>query len=124
MTDWVTKALGSDKAAGKQAAEVLDDSLLDEEMVVLLQGKNAYGDPIYSYLQLTLRRFRELREAAKGGRDFSPSEYGSVLAAGQGSPSAELRSEMAVTYNLIDIPAPQPPKVNLSQPVPDLWNED
>ncbi len=124
MTDWVTKALGSDKAASKEAAEVLDDSLLDEEMVVLLQGKNAYGDPIYSYLQLTLRDFRKLREDAKGGKDFSPSEYGQVLAAGQGQPSAELRSEMAVTYNLIDIPAPAPPKVNLSQPVPDLWDED
>ncbi len=93
-------------------------------MVILLQGKNVYGDPIFTYLQLTLRSLQGLRDKMRAGADFMPAEYGEVLAAGKGEPSAELRSEMAVTHNMVDVPRPKAaaaPAYAVAQP--KLWDD-
>lgn len=103
----------------------LDDSLLGEKVVILLQGKNVYGDQIFTYLQLTLRSLQQLRDKLRKAEDFMPAEYGEVLAAGKGEPSAEMRSEMAVTHNMVDVPKPKaavaPPSYAIPQP--KLWDE-
>jgi hypothetical protein len=48
-----------------------------------------------------------------------------VLAAGRGEPSAELRSEMAVTHNMVDVPRPPPSAAapSYAVPQPKLWDE-
>ena len=45
------------------------------------------------------------------GEQFKPSDFGTVLAAGKGEPSQELRSEMAVMYNMVD----KPPTIRTSK---------
>lgn len=104
------------KAQGKNSTQVeLSEEVLKEETVILLQGKNTFGDRVFSYLKLTIGNMLKLREALKNEQDFFPSEFGTVLAAGKGDPPQELRSEMAVTYKLIDIPKkyqrPETPKM-------------
>lgn len=102
----------------------VDDAALSEKVVVLLQGKNIYGDAIFTYLQLTLKSLIALRDKMLSRTDFMPAEYGTVLAAGKGEPSAELRSEMAVTHNMVDVPKPaaSAPKA-YAAPQPKLWDE-
>ncbi len=102
----------------------VDDAVLDEKVVILLQGKNVYGDAIYTYLQLTLKSLIELRNKMLKKEDFMPAEYGTVIAAGKGEPTAELRSEMAVTYNMIDVPKPAPSVAKAyAVPQPKLWDD-
>ena len=102
----------------------LDDTLLNEKVVILLQGKNVYGDAIYTYLQMTLKSLQQLREKMRRQEDFMPGEYGDVLAAGKGEPSAELRSEMAVTHNMIDVPRPKAaPPPSYAVPQPKIWDD-
>lgn len=97
---WTTTALGKSEGADKEISE----ESLNEQVVILLQGRNVFGDPIYSYLQLTLRNLYELKARMDSGNNFNPSDHGTVIAAGKGEPSEELRSEMAVQYQLVDIP--------------------
>lgn len=102
----------------------LDEALLNEKVVILLQGKNVYADPIYTYLQLTLRSLQQLRDKMRKAEDFMPAEYGEVLAAGRGEPTAEQRSEMALTHNMVDVPRPKaatPPAYAVPQP--KLWDD-
>lgn len=81
----------------------IDEALLNEKVVILLQGKNIDGTQIYTYLQLTLRELKRLRDKMRAACDFIPSEYGNVLAAGSGEPSAELRARMTQDYNMGNI---------------------
>ena len=114
-TTWKTSAYSKNSTPVE-----LDDALLNEKVVILLQGKNVYGDPIFTYLQLTLKSLQQLRDKMRKTEDFMPAEYGTVLAAGKGEPSAE----MAVTHNMIDVPRPKasaPP--TYAVPQPKLWDD-
>ena len=106
-------------------ADDLSEEELNTEVVILLQGKNRNGDEIYSYLKLLMSSVFELRDAIITRRDFSPSDFGDVLAAGLGEPSPELRSEMAVKYDLVDMkPQAKPKKINFAQAAPDMWGDE
>lgn len=103
----------------------LDDTLLNEKVVILLQGKNIYNDQIFTYLQLTLRSLQQLRDKMRKAEDFMPAEYGEVLAAGKGEPTPEMRSEMAVMHNMVDVPRPKAaPAPAYAVPQPKLWDEE
>ena len=53
-----------------------------------------------------------------------PAEYGEVLSAGKGEPSAEMRSEMAVAHNMIDVPKPKTiAPASYAVPQPKLWDD-
>ncbi|MAR57342.1 MAG: hypothetical protein CMM93_09175 [Rickettsiales bacterium] len=99
MSDWQTRAFSNNSTPVE-----LSDEILDQEGVIFLTGKNTFGDDVYSYLKITIRNIQRLKEALAKGEHFMPSDFGSVLAAGKGEPDQELRSEMAVTYKLIDVP--------------------
>ncbi|MFN7400892.1 MAG: hypothetical protein ACK5R4_00990 [Alphaproteobacteria bacterium] len=102
----------------------VDEALLSEKGVILLQGKNVYGDQIFTYLELTLKSLIQLRDKMRKHEDFMPAEYGTVLAAGKGDPSAELKSEMAVTHQMIDVPKPKPVSAApVAVPQPKLWDD-
>ncbi len=76
---------------------------LREKVVILIQGKNTYQEQIYTYLQLPLWKLHELKNCMNGGESFHPQDFGEILSAGLGNPPEELRQQMAITYNLIDM---------------------
>ena len=84
---WVTKTTGKTLP--------VDDvsSIKDHISTLLVQAKNSRGTDIYCYLQLPLNKVEAVREVLQAGEPFIPSNYGTVLAAGMGEPSAEIRSE-------------------------------
>ena len=82
----------------------ITEDQLNELVVVLVVGKNMFGDDIFSYVQLPLVRFKDMAVKMMRNENFKSSDYGTVLAAGRGLPSAELKKEMRDTYNLFDIP--------------------
>lgn len=118
-TTWKTSAFSKNSTPIE-----VDEALLNEKVVILLQGKNIYGDPIYTYLQLTLKSLQLLRDKMRAAEDFMPAEYGDVLAAGRGEPTAELKAEMAITHNMVDVPRPKPAAApGYAVPQPKLWDE-
>tara|TARA_B100000989_G_C19500040_1_gene453822 strand:- start:516 stop:884 length:369 start_codon:yes stop_codon:yes gene_type:complete len=120
-TKWVTSAYSKNSTPVS-----IDEELLDEKVVILLSGNNLFGDRIFSYLELTLRNLIELRNKMQKGENFMPADFGTVIAAGKGEPSDELRAEMAVTYNMIDVPKPKPNAPGGSPfggNQPKLWDE-
>lgn len=77
----------------------------DEYAVILLQGHNSFGDMIYSYVEVTLPNIKRLYAALNSGEDFTPSDFGTIVLAGKGSPPESVRNEMAAKHNLLqDIP--------------------
>ena len=78
----------------------------DEYAVILLQGKNNFGDMIYSYVEVTLSNIKRLYAALNSGEDFAPSDFGTIVASGTGLPPEELRKEMASTHNMMQPIAP------------------
>lgn len=101
-SNWAASGFGR-----KVSPELVDDEFLDVEIVILLQGTNLFGDHIYSYLQLLGRNLKEMFGKMQSGENFKPADFGTVLAAGRGEPSKEVRDEMAVTYNMIEVPPPK-----------------
>ena len=85
---------GSDNSSG--------GSLEGEFAVVLLYGKNSFGDKIYSYVKLLLSDFVRLKAAMKAGGGFNVSDYGTILAAGRGEPTDEIKMEMASVCPVVD----------------------
>ena len=116
MNEWKPQSYSSNSTPVE-----ITEQLLEEKVVILMQGKNVYNDPIYAYVQLTLRNLYEMKQAVHRGENFMPSDFGTVLAAGTGEPTQELRSEMAVTYNMYDVPKPVASKVEL--PKAPSWDD-
>lgn len=116
--NWITKALGKSEGFDK----AISDASLDELVVILLQGRNAFGDSIFAYLQLTLRALHDLKAKLDASEDFKPSDYGTVLAAGKGEPDQQLKDEMLVKYQLVDVAQPPPKPVSTAQP--RFWGDD
>jgi hypothetical protein len=42
----------------------------------------------------------------QAGENFKPADFGTVIAAGRGAPSQEVREEMNQEYSMLDVPAP------------------
>jgi hypothetical protein len=82
------------------------DLFKDEYAVILLQGRNSFGDSIYSYVEVTLPNIKRLYAALNSGDDFTPSDFGTILLAGKGAPSEEVRKEMSSTHNMMQPIAP------------------
>ncbi|MFO0388260.1 MAG: hypothetical protein ACK502_00875 [Alphaproteobacteria bacterium] len=97
---WTSKPLPEKATNGVNA--------LDSQFVVLLLfGKNSFGDRIYSYVKINLPNLPNLKTAINAGKGFNPSDFGEVIAAGKGEPPSEVRSEIASTYQVIDNTKPQ-----------------
>ena len=116
--NWITKALGKSEGFDKE----ISDESLNELVVILLQGRNVFGDLIYSYLQLTMRRLYDLKAYLDSGENFNPSDFGTVLMAGKNEPSQEVRAEMAVKHQLVEVP-----QATAKAPIthqPRFWGDD
>ena len=77
-------------------------SMDDQFVVLLLYGKNSFGDQIYSYLKIHLPNLPKLKAAIKAGKGFNPSDFGEVVAAGKGEPTTEVRAEITSAYQVLD----------------------
>lgn len=88
---------------GKSSVD-FGELLKDEYVVTLLQGKNAFGDMIYCYLKVILPNLAKLQAALTGGKNFNPSDFGEVIAAGKGVPPDDVRAEIALTYPMLEKP--------------------
>ena len=95
-TQWSTRGVDS-----ANTPPGMDPSFRDETVVIFMQGKNTFGDRIYSYLKLTLKDLKRMQLTASQGDPVSPSDYGTVVAAGQGEPTAEIRQEIESTYKVL-----------------------
>lgn len=94
---WVERAIGLQGAA---------QDIVEKSLVIMLEGKNIFGDRIFSYLDLHLGMLVELKKTMDSGADFSPASFGKVVASGTGSPSTELLEDMSRRYNMVDLPPP------------------
>lgn len=105
---WNSKTL-----SGNKAIDALQSGVLDEDVVILMQGKNTFGDRIYSYLKAKVKDVLRMQSAIKAGQPFNPSDFGTVVAAGKGEPTDEVKAEISSTYKVLDsrsaASAPPPP---------------
>jgi hypothetical protein len=86
--NWISKALGKTQA-------IEDLSSVNHEMAMLLiLGRNTFGDEIYTYMKLPMQRIDEVKTRISSGQAFVPAHYGSVVAAGRGVPSPDIREEV------------------------------
>lgn len=83
-----------------------DELFKDEYAVILLQGRNSFGDMIYSYVEVTMPNIKRLYAALSSGEDFSPSDFGTIVASGKGVPPENLRNEMASNNSMLQSVAP------------------
>lgn len=96
-TKWSNNTIGN-----ANPAALLADKLAHEYVVLLMYGKNSFGDKIYSYLKIMLPDLQRLKAAVQAGKGFNPSDYGTVIAAGKGEPTDEVKREVASTYQVLD----------------------
>ncbi|MDG1287368.1 MAG: hypothetical protein P8P30_07350 [Rickettsiales bacterium] len=118
---WDTKAMGD---PSHTADLEISDELLQQEAVILAEGKNMFGDPIYSYIKFPMKNFRRLRDAMAAGENFKPSDYGTVVAAGRGEPPQDLKDEMRIQYGLVDTPKPEQGIEPTGMNKPELFDDD
>lgn len=76
-------------------------TLPSDEALVFVQGENTSGDAVYAYIQLPVDRVEDLRERLVTGEQFVPSELGTVIAAGRGQPTEEVKAEIAEHQSMI-----------------------
>ncbi len=111
--NWSTPGFGKNVSP-----ELVSDEYLETEVVVLLQGTNMFGDQVYSYIKLLGKNLKKMFAKMQASENFKPADYGTVIVAGRGIPSQEVRDEMKALYNMIDVPVPKPAAIfaNTFQP--------
>jgi len=72
--------------------------LKDEYKIMLLRGKNVFGDFVYCYLKISMSDISKLEAAIKGDANFNLHDFGTVLAAGKGEPTADVIAEIDASY--------------------------
>lgn len=96
--NWVAKALGMPGSVDKMTLE-------KEDIILLVQGKNRFDERIYSYVRVPFERLKEVRTRLDSGEKFDLREFGTVIAAGLGEPSEDVRREIAEEYEMIPVRA-------------------
>lgn len=76
--------------------------------VLLVRGEDPDGVPIYAYVGVRADKLHAFMAAQNSGT-FYPEEFGSIIEAGHGEPTAEIRHKMEHEYGfnhegMIDIP--------------------
>ena len=76
--------------------------------VLLVRGEDPDGAPIFAYVGVRADKLKPFMEAQAKGL-FYPEEYGIIIEAGRGEPTAEVRLKMERDYGfnhegMLDIP--------------------
>lgn len=116
--------------SGGGAAPDFSELFKDEYAVLLLRGKNRFGDKIYSYVKVTLPNIKRLYQSLSLGETtgFTPSDYGEVVAAGTGEPTDEVKAEIAAQYPMMGKTSggsamPAPAAATAAPPAKKAWDE-
>ena len=118
--------MGESEAGKNGNNDKLGDLFKDEYAIILLQGKNSFGDMIYSYVKVNLPNIKLLYSALNSGADFTPSDFGSIIAAGKGVPSEGLSNKMNSSKNMFQSIPPavfQPTASKVSSDEKKAWDE-
>ena len=89
--NWIAKTLGK---VGTRADEGPVDVDVDEDLLVLVQGKNVFNDKIYCYLKIPSLRLEEFNKILRASNNFDLRQFGTVVAAGRGIPSSDVQTEV------------------------------
>ena len=84
--NWIAKTLG--RVAGD------NNEIPDEDLLVLVQGKNAFNDRIYCYLRIPSPQLDEFSHNLRTAANFDLRQFGTVVAAGRGIPTAAVQTEV------------------------------
>jgi hypothetical protein len=86
------------------------EKLLAEKTVcvLLVRGEDPEAKPIYAYVAVRADKLKEFMAAQESGV-FYPEEYGVIIEAGEGEPSAHVRERMEREYGfnhegMLDLP--------------------
>lgn len=76
--------------------------------ILLVRGENPDGGPIYAYVAVRADKLEAFMKAQEEGL-FYPDDYGVIVEAGDGEPSAEVQKRMEEEYGfnhqaMLDIP--------------------
>lgn len=63
---------------------------------LLVQGRNTFGDEIYTFVRLPIDRIDEVKKVLASGANFIPAHFGAVIAAGRGKPNIEVIEEVGI----------------------------
>jgi hypothetical protein len=66
--------------------------------VLLVQGEDPQGAPIYAFVLMTSDKVAEFMSAQRGGRTVYPDQYGRVVLSGSGTPSDQDYEQMQREY--------------------------
>ena len=94
-----------DWGVGPESQSLVDlpfpDELLDERVVIAMAGQDASGEPVFAFVEITVRKMKEMREKQRNEESFDPSDFGKVVASGKGEPSDEVKAKLAAEYKLL-----------------------
>lgn len=76
--------------------------------ILLVRGENPDGNGIYAYVAVRADKLEPFMAAQKSGT-FYPEDFGVIIEAGEGEPSADVRKKMETEYGfnhqvMVDIP--------------------
>jgi hypothetical protein len=103
-TKWSTQVLGQ---SGSSTG--FGELLKDEYAIIFLQGKNTFDDIVYCYVKVMLPDIDRMHAILDSGAGFNPSDFGTVVAAGKGEPTMEVKGELSMLYPMLS----QPKSMNL-----------
>jgi len=73
----------------------------ERDSIVLVQGKNIYGEKVYCYLKVDATMFYEVKQKLLAKEKFDLRDYGEVIAAGSWGPSFEEQMDLDREYNML-----------------------
>jgi hypothetical protein len=88
--NWVSKALGK-----TQAVDDFGD-IPNSMTLLLILGRNTFGDEVYSYIRLPMKNIDDVKTQLSSGKNFVPSHFGTVVAAGRGKPTPAITEEVGI----------------------------
>lgn len=74
----------------------------EKVVILLLYGRTSANEKTFIYLKIKLKDMKRLSNLMADGGTFLPSEYGEVVASGEGEPSEELKKKIAEDYKKLD----------------------
>jgi len=100
-TKWNTQVLGQSGGSTN-----FGELLKDEYAIIFLQGKNTFGDIVYCYVKVLLPDIDKMHAILQADAGFNPNDFGTVVAAGKGDPTTEIKAELALAYPMLAQPKP------------------
>lgn len=100
-TKWNTQIIGQSGGSTD-----FGDLFKDDYAIVFLQGKNTFGDLVYCYVKVMLPDIKKMHAILEADAGFNPNDFGTVVTAGKGSPTEEVKLELAMQFPMLDKPKP------------------